>query len=754
MYTPLSIHSHYSLLRGFSKADKLIKYAANLGINSIALTDFDKMSGVPPFIQSCNKNDIKPIIGSKIYVSDDNGYVTVIAKNHEGWKELINLSSLSHDKNHFNKKPSISFDELANLKNVIVISGESNSTLSNAIIDKNLVYLVNTSLSDESYYFKNDYISGLSKLVEKYKSSFGENFFISINKVNEDVCVVDTIVADILRNVAKKNNINCVGVPSCFYTHPEDKDDHNLLLCSFYKTTLNKLHSDINTEDKASLARFVRSDKCHLLSFDEMKNFHTEDELKNTNLVADMCEKFNIFSQPILPNFSCPDGFGNSTYLRHLCRLGWARLTNESKIDLSRTQEYVDRINMELSVFNKASLDGYFLIVQDYIKWAKGNKILVGPGRGCFTPETRVKMFNGQFKSISMIKIGDEVVDAYGNKQTVYNTLRYDVDEDILQLTLENNNIIRCTKDHKFLTNNRGWIEAQFLTDDDEVAIKIVKKTVVPYKGVVCDLSVTNSHSYNVESLSVHNSCGGSLASYLLDIITIDPILHDLYFERFYNDGRNSKDKISLPDIDTDFPVHERQSVINYIINKYGKEHVSQVCTFSTLQGRGAFKEVVRIHNGCEQSLMNDISKKIPNKAEIEDKMQEAKEVSILRWTLRNYPDLLKEFCTLDDKGNYSGQMAQYFEQAVRIEGTNKSYGKHASAVTISRDKIANITPMINDKSTGELIAGTEYEHLELMGVPKFDILGVTVLSKLQGVNSLLKTGKLNNIVFESEEEE
>ena len=234
-------------------------------------------------------------------------------------------------------------------------------------------------------------------------------------------------------------------------------------------------------------------------------------------------------------------------------------------------------------------------------------------------------------------------------------------------------------------------------------------------------------------------SAAGCLISYLLNITSIDPIKYELLFSRFYNRGRNTKDHISLPDIDIDFPITKRQYVIDYLRTKYGKDRVCQMATFGRLQGRGALKEVLRVNNVCDFETMNLITKNLPQEAEINDQMEESDETSIIRWTLQNEPQDLIDWCKMDEEGNLSGEYAQFFEQAIRLEGTYKSQGKHAAGVIVAAEPLDKVCPMIRDKNSDEKIAGMNMGDLESMGHVKLDILGVVVLDKLMKTNDLLK---------------
>lgn len=288
---------------------------------------------------------------------------------------------------------------------------------------------------------------------------------------------------DVLKEVAKNGNVLCVtpsvnGFANLFksnhiqleyqneaiyYVEKDDADCHRIMLCGKLKTTLKKVKSlEVNEYSQF----FDGNDRWYLPSADESIN-----RSKNIAKIVDACEAYELAGPPMLPAFECPNGYDEDQYLTELCRVGWKnKLIPHNKVSTEEQKSiYAERVKHELKVIFKAKLSGYFLIVQDIIKWVKSKGWLAGPGRGCFLPDTRVKMANGLMKSISDVEIGDEVVDCYGDVQEVYDTLTYDIDEEIIELEFENKKIIRCTLDHKFLTNNRGWVEAQNLKEEDDI---------------------------------------------------------------------------------------------------------------------------------------------------------------------------------------------------------------------------------------------------------------------------------------------
>lgn len=238
-------------------------------------------------------------------------------------------------------------------------------------------------------------------------------------------------------------------------------------------------------------------------------------------------------------------------------------------------------------------------------------------------------------------------------------------------------------------------------------------------------------------------SAAGCLVSYLIGITAINPLKYDLIFDRFYNAGRNSKDHISMPDIDIDVPINKREDIIEYIKNSYGKDKVSQMITFNTMKGRGALKDVLRVYGNISFSEMNTITKNIADEAKIADELQimkeETGESSIIRWALENNSKELKAWCHIEKDGSLQGPLAKRFEQAIRLEGTKTNQSKHAAGIAVSSSKLAEICPMIYDTKNKQTIAGMEMQDLETLGVVKFDILGVAVLDKIMTINDFIQ---------------
>lgn len=623
-YNPLHCHSMYSLLDGLSKPSQIANRCLEIGATACALTDHGNIAGSIKFHKEMIKAGIKPILGCEIYVCDNDvtqqnkdnkelSHFLILAKNLNGWKKLIGLVSESNRPDFYYHKPRIDLNNLARFcdGDLIGICGHLGSYLADKLV-------VNNQIIPD---WKNIGQNAISKLKEIFGN---DNLFLEAQLMDRINTPIQTLLTDSIRELGKLTNTKLVATPDAHYVRKEDAVDQRILLCNNLKTTLPEISKKINNNQDVPLGCFFLSDNFHILSQEEIRELHTEEEIDNTILVSDMCENYDITSRPRLPPFDCkpnPDEF-----LRQLCRNGWKeKIANY--IDKDHQQNYVDRIKYELDILQGAGLSSYFLIVQDIVDYVRKNQWLPGPGRG---------------------------------------------------------------------------------------------------------------------------SAAGCLVSYLIGITGIDPIKYNLMFDRFYNSGRNTKDRVSMPDIDVDVPIEKREEIIGYIKNKYGHNQVSQMVTFNTIKGRGAIKDVLRVYGNVGFEEMNKITKNIPDEAKIADELQEMRdetgEASIIRWALENESDKLKEWCFIDDNNELQGPLAKRFEQAIRLEGTKVNQSKHAAGVVIADSDLSNICPTIYDTKTKTKIAGMEMEDLESIGVVKFDILGVAMLDKIMYVSEYLRKGVTDEI--------
>jgi DNA polymerase-3 subunit alpha len=612
-----------SLLDGLSKFDDLASRCKEIGATACAITDHGNIAGSVKFYQSMKKAGIKPILGCELYICEQSpaikevsnkklSHFLVLAKNLKGWKNLIQLVSLSNSPDFYYHKPRLDLETLARFcdGNLIGICGHLGSLLANKIMDENNVLI-------------NDHISVGIQTTEKLKTIFGnDNLFLEAQLIDKENLPIQESLTKAIREIGQKTNIKIIATPDAHYARKEDAVDQRILLCNNLKVTLPDVSRKIINNEDIPMGCFFLSDNYHIPSFEELQNIHTQEELDNTNYVANLIEDYNILAQPRLPPFACPKGYDPDTYLRQLCREGWKQKIAK-KIPEEEQSKYVERIKYELEILQGAGLSSYFLIVQDIVNYVRKSGWLPGPGRG---------------------------------------------------------------------------------------------------------------------------SAAGCLVSYLISITSIDPIKYDLLFERFYNQGRQEKGHISLPDIDVDVPIDKRENVIAYIKKTYGDDKVSQMVTFNTMKGRGAIKDVLRVYGNISFDEMNNITKSIPDEAKIADELQEMKEetgeASIIRWSLENNAEKLKEWCYIDENNQLQGPLAKRFEQAIRLEGTKTNQSKHAAGIAISAEPLQEICPMIYDSKNNQMIAGMEMQDLEALGVIKFDILGIAMLDKIMTIRDILKQGE------------
>jgi DNA polymerase-3 subunit alpha len=565
-YALLNLKSHYSLLLSTLIPSKLPNVLKEKGVTSCAITDYSTLSGTVQFYKALKPAGIKPILGETFNITLPDGtheHLILLAKNKAGWLELIKLNSLSHSEDRFNKKPCLFIDDLK------------------------------------------DYGSGnliaISESIQTYFDIFRDDFRVGIYGFTKNV--------EKLRTFVKEKKLRAIMLANPHY-HKGLEADHKILLATKLKTILSNLEN--RTEKEApELLPFLYSNRFYIPDAEELKNYFTEDELRETAMVADSIEEFDITSTPILPNFDCPNNLSSDDYLVELAREGWKlRLSWKLKKSEPKYNEYANRVKYELDVIKDANLASYFLIVQDIVNFVKKNDWLAGFARG---------------------------------------------------------------------------------------------------------------------------SAAGCLVSYLVNITSVDPLVYDLLFERFYNAGR----KGSLPDIDIDIPITKRAETIDYIRNKYGHDKVGQMITFQTIKGKAAIKDVLRAYGTFSFDEINKITEHIEDEAKIADELQEMKEEegesSIIKWALENKSEELKEWVHLDN-GKISGPLALQFEQAIRLEGIKAAASKHAAGIIVTPVRLNEYAPMVWDAKTKTQIVGVEMNDAETMGLVKLDLLGIAACDKVMKI--------------------
>ena len=353
----LHVHTEYSLLDGFSRLKWLIPKVKELGMSSCAITDHGSMFGVIDFYKACKKEGIKPIIGCEVYVAarkytdkdpmldKRSSHLILLAENNEGYKNLIKIVSDSYV-DGFYYKPRTDKEQLRKYSDgIICLSACLNGEIPKALMQR-------------------DYEKAL-ELAKEYRDIFGEdNFFLEVqdHKLAED----KEVNAGILK-ISKELGIPMVATNDSHYVNREDSKNHDVLLCIQMQKIL----------DDPSRMKFP-NDEFYIKSREEMEELFTfaPEAIDNTLKIAERCNVEFDFNNYHIPSFDVPEGYTPLEYLKELCYKGlYERYENPS-------QEIIDRLEYEINVISSMGYIEYFLIVWDFINFAKNNNIMVGPGRG------------------------------------------------------------------------------------------------------------------------------------------------------------------------------------------------------------------------------------------------------------------------------------------------------------------------------------------------------------------------------------
>lgn len=567
-FVHLHNHTEYSLLDGLSKIPEMVARCQDLGMKAIAITDHGVMYGAVPFFLACHDAGIKPIIGCEVYVAQrsrfdkqakidaDQYHLVLLAQNDQGYKNLMKLVTIGHLEG-FYYKPRVDTE-------AIKLYHEGLIALS-ACLEGEISSLLRAG-QDEKAETRARELAGI----------FGpDHFYLEIQfhpKIKEQEIVNKKIVS-----LSRKLGLPLVATNDSHYVYPDDAEAQEALLCIQTKTTLDMPNRKMS---------MIGSPDFYIRSPEEMKGIFIEypEAIENTERIAQMCEVKIPMEKWILPNFTVPQGDTPETYLK--------KLTLERVLQRfpKVTPEIKERVDYELDVICKKKFATYFLIVQDFVNWAKSQGIRVGPGRG---------------------------------------------------------------------------------------------------------------------------SAPGSLVSYILRITSIDPLAHNLPFERFLN-----PDRPSPPDIDLDFADDRRDEVIAYVTEKYGKDKVAQIITFGKMEARQAIRDVGRVM-GLPYAEPDKIAKSIPFGMNLSTSLETVVE-------LQNFYQEQKYHRLLD--------------LARKLEGVSRNASTHAAGVVIADQELTQYAPLQKEVAGERII--TQYDMYSLdvnvsgagraIGLLKMDFLGLRNLTILE----------------------
>ncbi len=357
-FVHLHVHSHYSLLDGLSKIDKLVEKAVDLHMPAVALTDHGVMYGAIDFYQKCKKAGIKPIIGVEAYLApgsrfdktsnSENKYfhLTLLAKNLTGYKNLTKLVTSGHLEGYY-YKPRIDWELLSqHAEGIICLSGCLKGELPQTILKNNQT----------------------DSIVEKYINVFGkENYYLEVQ--HHPGLPDQAKVNQIIYKLANQYGLRAVATNDVHYLETADAEAHDTLIClqtkskKFDQNRISYLHDDFSFRSPQKMKQDFRD--------------HPE-VITNTLLVAEQCDLEIPMGEYLLPHYALDNGITPEAELKKLCLAGLSKRYPQKEND----EKILARMNYELSIINKTGFASYFLIVQDFVNWAKNNGIIVGPGRG------------------------------------------------------------------------------------------------------------------------------------------------------------------------------------------------------------------------------------------------------------------------------------------------------------------------------------------------------------------------------------
>ncbi len=565
-FVHLHLHSEYSLLDGASRIKDIPERVKECSQSAVAITDHGNMYGAVAFYRACKAAGIKPIIGSEVYVAPRSrfekansategayNHLVLLCKNDVGYQNLIYLVSKGFTEGFFSK-PRIDMELLREHSEGLVALS--------ACLAGRIPRLLLSGFYDEA-----------KKHALEMKEIFGEDYYIEIQDhgISEQKEILPSLVS-----LAEECGIGLVATNDVHYLRKRDAYAQKVLMCVQMNATVD---DDVNTG--------FETDEFYLKSTEEMETLFGEYEgaIENTVKIAEKCNFDFDFDHLYLPAFKTPDGSEPSAYLSALAEEGLRKKSEKGLIVFDEEHdenEYRERMEYELLVIDSMGYSEYFLIVADYINFAKNKKIPVGPGRG---------------------------------------------------------------------------------------------------------------------------SGAGSLVAYLIGITDVDSIKFDLLFERFLNPER-----VSMPDIDVDFCYNRRDEVIEYVAEKYGRDHVSQIITFGTLAARAAVRDVGRAL-GMPYSEVDSIAKLIPHA------------LGITLPVAMKLPELKKLY---DESPN----VRRLIDTALAIEGMPRNVSIHAAGIVITDKPIWSYVPLA--QSNGAVVTQYDMDTVASLGLLKFDFLALRYLTIIE----------------------
>lgn len=560
-FVHLNVHSEYSIVDGLIRIKPLMNKISELGMPAVAVTDQNNLFAAVKHYRAAQAAGIKPLLGAdllfeNVHKSTDTSHFIALCQDQTGYKNLSALITKMYREGQDHGQPLVQWDWLTNhTEGLIILSGAAQGEIGQLLLAGN-------------YQLARECCKDWLALV-------GDRFYLELQRTGHDN---DETVIDASITLAAELSIPVVATNAARFLEAEDYEPHEARVCINEGRTL---------DDPRRPRRY--SQQQYLRSAEEMADLFKDipEAIDNAWYIAQRCNiEFN-FDEYFLPDFPVPE---NTTLEEWFREQSWKGLEKRLTVLLDRhasdfagkRKPYDERLKRELDVIISMGFPGYFLIVADFIHWAKDNAIPVGPGRG---------------------------------------------------------------------------------------------------------------------------SGAGSLVAYSLEITDLDPLEYDLLFERFLNPER-----VSMPDFDIDFCMDRRDEVIDYVAQKYGRDHVSQIITHGTMAAKAVVRDCGRVL-GLPYSFVDQISKLIPFD---------------LKMTLAR---ALKEEDTLRERYEQEDEVRDLIDLALKLEGTVRNVGKHAGGVVIAPTRMSDFVPLYNEPGGTSVVCQFDMIDVESIGLVKFDFLGLRTLT-------------------------
>ncbi|MGH8119005.1 MAG: DNA polymerase III subunit alpha, partial [Gammaproteobacteria bacterium] len=567
-FVHLNVHTEYSLVDGLLRVDDLVDAVAASGMPAVAVTEQDNLFSAVKFYRAAESAGIKPVIGVQVRLLDDKtgnaaGRLILLCQDLEGYHNVTHLITRSYIEGQVQGHPHVRKKWLAECAGgLIALSGAVHGDVGQAILAGNE--------------------AEVGRLLEHWRTVFPDRYYLEVQRTQrpQEENYIEAAVS-----LAARHDLPVVATNDVRFPAAEDYEAHEARVCIQQGYTLD----DPRRPRQYSQSQYLRGPEEMAALFADLP-----EALANTLAIARRCNLELRFGENHLPHFPVPENYRQDDWLIEQAQQGLAVRFQSGLIDAGREEMYRERLQTELEVITGMGFSGYFLIVADFIRWAKEQRIPVGPGRG---------------------------------------------------------------------------------------------------------------------------SGAGSLVAYALEITELDPIHYDLLFERFLNPER-----VSLPDFDIDFCMERRDEVIEYVAQRYGRNHVAQIITHGTMAARAVVRDVGRVL-GYSYGFVDQIAKLIPFD---------------LNMTLER---ALEEEETLRQRYEREETVNTLITLAKKLEGLTRNAGRHAGGIVIAPEPLVHYMPLYCEQGSNSPVTQFDMLDVEAVGLVKFDFLGLRTLTiidqSIRDINAL-----------------